>query len=196
MNKFCNKHGNLKLEDIQIEKIKWKTKDGEEKNGKQLRCRLCRREKDMKWKHDHREQHIASSTRWKKSNREHYNEWIRQDRLNNPEKHKKWSKTYREKKGVLRSLEESLRLRHMDIETYNKMLEKQNNVCALCLKPETRKSKRKGEICRLMIDHCHSTNIIRGLLCHNCNAGLGLFKDDIQVLKTAITYLEKHSHVE
>ena len=40
------------------------------------------------------------------------------------------------------------------------------------------------------IDHNHKTNKIRGILCGNCNMGLGHFKDNLDVLKNAIKYLE------
>lgn len=67
---------------------------------------------------------------------------------------------------------------------YNDLLVNQNNVCAICKKEcSTGRS--------LAVDHCHSTNVIRGLLCSNCNVGLGKFKDDIDLLKGAIKYLER-----
>lgn len=39
------------------------------------------------------------------------------------------------------------------------------------------------------IDHCHSTNTVRGALCNNCNTGLGMFKDSQELLKRAVFYL-------
>jgi len=42
----------------------------------------------------------------------------------------------------------------------------------------------------LVIDHCHTTGIVRGMLCHNCNRALGLMQDNTSVLKKAISYLE------
>ena len=41
------------------------------------------------------------------------------------------------------------------------------------------------------LDHDHKTHSIRGILCNNCNAGLGMFRDDAQLLNKAIGYLER-----
>lgn len=56
-------------------------------------------------------------------------------------------------------------------------------VCQICKKKDQKKA--------LAIDHCHSTGVIRGLLCDNCNRALGLFKDNIDNLKNAIKYLKE-----
>lgn len=42
----------------------------------------------------------------------------------------------------------------------------------------------------LVIDHCHKTLKVRGILCGQCNGGIGLLKDDINILRKAIKYLE------
>jgi hypothetical protein len=66
---------------------------------------------------------------------------------------------------------------------YNKMLQKQNNCCSIC-------NVNKADIKRdFAIDHCHITGEIRGLLCANCNTGIGMLKDDINILIKAIEYL-------
>lgn len=49
---------------------------------------------------------------------------------------------------------------------------------------------KKGKI----VDHCHVTGVIRGTICHHCNVGLGMFKDDIDLLKSAVRYLEAHRY--
>ncbi len=41
------------------------------------------------------------------------------------------------------------------------------------------------------IDHDHKTEKIRGVLCNNCNTALGLFDDNIKIMKDAIQYLEQ-----
>ena len=66
-------------------------------------------------------------------------------------------------------------------EEYNNMVLSQNNLCAICNNP----SKNKA----LAIDHNHKTGEVRGLLCHNCNLAIGLFKENISVFTSAIKYL-------
>lgn len=74
------------------------------------------------------------------------------------------------------------------INTYESMLQKQKGVCALCLRPETRKHQN-GAVKQLAVDHDHSTGRVRGLLCTDCNRGLGCFKDDLKALQAAVRYL-------
>ena len=73
-------------------------------------------------------------------------------------------------------------------EQYLKMFEAQKGCCAICKKQSLQKSGR------LAIDHCHITGAVRGLLCVKCNAGLGMLKDNIDLLKSAIVYLESFSN--
>jgi len=47
----------------------------------------------------------------------------------------------------------------------------------------------EGRGSRMVVDHCHKTSEVRGLLCHSCNVGLGNFRDDPRLLKKAIKYL-------
>lgn len=59
----------------------------------------------------------------------------------------------------------------------------QGGVCAICLSTE---SRGKG----WHVDHCHTTNEVRGILCNGCNVGLGYFKESLPALSAAINYLK------
>lgn len=61
------------------------------------------------------------------------------------------------------------------------MLEKQEGKCAICKQPPKNRA--------LHVDHCHATEKVRGLLCHGCNTGIGLFRDNPLLLQHAINYL-------
>ncbi len=69
-----------------------------------------------------------------------------------------------------------------------KLFNKQNNVCAICEEVGFKMNEHVKS--PLNVDHCHETGTVRGLLCHNCNRALGLFKDNIDVLQKAINYLK------
>lgn len=72
---------------------------------------------------------------------------------------------------------------------YLDLVQKQNNLCAICGCLETSLDKRLQLPKALAVDHCHQTGKIRGLLCSFCNTGLGQFKDNPDLLKKAIEYL-------
>ncbi len=67
---------------------------------------------------------------------------------------------------------------------YAAMLDAQGGCCAIC--GTTDPSPRKN----FCVDHCHDTNRIRGLLCTNCNTGIGSLKHDIKTMLRAIQYLQ------
>jgi len=73
-------------------------------------------------------------------------------------------------------------------EEYCDMLDRQKGCCAICKSPDAQNSRTYG---KLFIDHCHSTQKVRGLLCSKCNHAVGLFNDNAELLKTAINYLSK-----
>jgi hypothetical protein len=73
----------------------------------------------------------------------------------------------------------------IDEEDYLRLLEEQENSCAICGVHHS-----LGQHGRLSIDHCHTTGEVRGLLCHKCNFGIGQFNDDIALLIKAIRYLD------
>lgn len=49
-----------------------------------------------------------------------------------------------------------------------------------------------NENCKLCVDHCHTTGRIRGMICNNCNLGLGQLRDSQGLLLACKSYIEKH----
>tara|TARA_R110000868_G_scaffold25579_1_gene99680 strand:- start:32 stop:442 length:411 start_codon:yes stop_codon:yes gene_type:complete len=70
----------------------------------------------------------------------------------------------------------------------NKMFIAQDKKCMICKKQYSSASRQGG----LYIDHCHRTGKVRALLCSNCNTGLGMFKDNINILESSIAYLKQY----
>jgi hypothetical protein len=66
---------------------------------------------------------------------------------------------------------------------YDDLLVKQDGRCAICRSPGN-----NGR--RFAVDHDHDTKEVRGLLCGNCNRGLGYLQDDVSILKAALRYLQ------
>ena len=71
----------------------------------------------------------------------------------------------------------------MTQELYDTMLNEQQGVCAIC---GTLPNPDRA----LCVDHCHTTNKVRGLLCDKCNRILGQWKDDPATFSKAISYLQ------
>lgn len=67
------------------------------------------------------------------------------------------------------------------LEQYNDLLTKQNGKCAICFSVDKNRA--------LSVDHCHLTGQIRGLLCTSCNNALGLFKDNVETIIKAASYV-------
>ena len=71
-------------------------------------------------------------------------------------------------------------------EDYETMLTNQKHRCLICGSTDSYHNSGK-----FVVDHCHSTNQIRGLLCSHCNFGIGHFKDNSETLRSAASYLER-----
>jgi hypothetical protein len=78
---------------------------------------------------------------------------------------------------------------------YNNMVTEQGNTCALCKKPETAIDGQTGRIRDLCVDHCHKTGNVRGLLCSNCNRGIGHLKDSADLCYSAGDYLRSRGQL-
>jgi hypothetical protein len=67
-------------------------------------------------------------------------------------------------------------------EQWDQLFAEQRGLCAICRMEPIRHT-----------DHCHETGAIRGLLCRQCNIGLGMFLENMDLLERAIAYLARNA---
>jgi len=88
------------------------------------------------------------------------------------------------KKPVTKAIEKSNKLEKnyngLDLLGYKKLCDEQELKCAICLCISD----------KLVVDHHHVTLKVRALLCQQCNKGIGLFREKVEVLNEAIEYLK------
>lgn len=145
--------------------------------GKSARCRSCRNIKAREWQ------------RRNKGKAKDYYLRTREQRLTARRIYYQKNKKYlalmelkRFESNPERKLQKQLRARYkINVSDYKTLLEKQNNLCAICFTPP------KGT--RLSVDHCHKTKRVRGLLCRKCNAAIGLLNEDKGNIQRAMQYL-------
>ena len=73
----------------------------------------------------------------------------------------------------------------LTVEEYMEKLNYQNGVCAICQSNNNNRA--------LSVDHNHITGENRGLLCVNCNVGIGFLKEDIEILRKSIDYFQHYN---
>jgi hypothetical protein len=138
------------------------------------------RQRRAEWVQKNPDKAKAAADRWRANNRDqareaslkHYRE--NADKVNAAAAHRNRKRKF----GVTR-------------EEFESLLRTQDHKCAICKKPET--ATRKGKLKSLAVDHNHTTGKVRGLLCMACNIMIGNGREDSEVLRSAISYLEKHS---
>ena len=117
------------------------------------------------------------------NHRELQRQYSRNWNLNNPEKLVEIRQRYNgSDKGKNKRLREKYGI---SLEDYNKMFANQNGCCAICGRHQSQLPQP------LFVDHNHSTEKVRGLLCCRCNHLLGNSLDNPEILLIAIEYLIK-----
>lgn len=89
------------------------------------------------------------------------------------------SKAEKTQRSLLNRLRSKYRL---TLEQYLAMQGSQGGVCAIC----------KTEPKTWFIDHCHSTGKVRALLCMQCNTGIGMLRDNPELMESAASYIRRH----
>lgn len=157
------------------------------------------RQRMRDWRAKNPERDAENAKRWKETNPEKIRQYSiegEKRRQSDPERIDRKRKQVRERMRTLR-IEDPLKIMDSKLRsTYGISLEQfeelerfQKHGCAICQKPE--RMMARGKICRLAVDHCHESGEVRGLLCSNCNNGLGRFQHDLQLLERALEYLKK-----
>ena len=133
-----------------------------------------------------RDQERAKAKRWQVNNPEAYAAARRRSYAKNRDKHIARSKAYREthprasRAGVDRDRYVA-RVYGLPPGSYDAMLASQGHACAIC---------RVTFSGVAHVDHAHASRTVRGLLCANCNRGIGMFADQPDRLRAAAAYLE------
>ena len=149
-------------------------KDTRRKDMLNITCKTC----ICKYNQINREKNNKRSNEWYLKNKD----LVRSKAKEIYHKHKDKIKINSRKNHLLRKFK-------MSIDEYNTKLIQQNNRCKICEKSST------DEINNFAVDHCHSTGVVRGLLCRSCNTGIGKLKDSIELLKKAQLYIEKKGDI-
>jgi len=134
---------------------------------------------DKEYRKANKDKIDARIVAWKTANPEQRKNYYKNNKNHINAKSKAWHEANKDRVKHLNLV------RDFDItfEDYNKLLEKQNESCAICHRHQTEFDRA------LAVDHNHETGKVRGLLCLSCNNGLGRFKDNKDLLSEAIKYL-------
>jgi hypothetical protein len=120
------------------------------------------------------------------------------DRCKQKAYHRRWPERVRARSARFRAEQPDyartkwLERYDLTVTQYETMLTQQQGVCAICRHEETARH-RSGTVRSLAVDHDHETGEVRGLLCRECNRGLGAFDDNAALLESAARYLRKES---
>ena len=109
-------------------------------------------------------------------------------RYNNPESHER---NKMDRNIYLKNRKDSTRKWYLKTtygltpEQYENLYNDSDGRCYIC--------KEEKEY-YLHVDHNHKTGEVRGLLCNHCNRGIGIFKENINILESAIQYIRKYNY--
>lgn len=128
------------------------------KDGRRPECKSCKK---------------SQQNEWRFRNKEKWNAYMRKYNAEHP----------LSKKDKLQIRQRVLRCRYgLSIGEYDERLKKQNNQCLVCQKHTSELRKP------LIVDHCHKTGLVRGLLCFSCNRSIAILDKPV-LLERALSYI-------
>jgi len=132
-----------------------------------------------KYRDEHREEIRIRNKAWRIAHAEELKVYRKKYNDEHREEIKAWQQTYQEKRKILARIR---RYGITDIE-FNTLLEKQGGTCAVC---KMIGWNGKGP----HVDHNHKTGKVRGILCSNCNAAVGMMKDNRKIVQGLVEYMK------
>lgn len=105
-------------------------------------------------------------------------------------KNKEWIKNNPDKAERSRRNTTLKRLYGITLKDYEYMLHEQQGMCAICKTTDPGGAGKK-----FVVDHCHSSDKVRALLCGKCNCAIGLLNEDPALFDAAKQYLEHHQRI-
>lgn len=147
-------------------------------------CRDCNVNKDVSEYHRHRATKDRLQVICKACMAIRNKAW----KARNPQKLAEYERNRPRKPAHIRRDEQLRREYGISQIEYDQLVDRQCGRCAICQETPT---PTNGKRVALVVDHCHETGRIRGLLCTNCNVAIGHMKDDVGRLRAAISYLEE-----
>ena len=162
-------------------------KDNAQKNGLSPRCKMCRAKYAKEFRESpkgQRQKEYEKRPDVKVKNRKRSKEYEKSGK-----KIISARKYYDSEKGRNHHL---MRYHKITLKQYTEILLNQKGVCKICGLPETSPNGRGG-IKPLSVDHNHTTEKIRGLLCSKCNIMLGVALDNPDILISGAKYLKENS---
>jgi hypothetical protein len=139
-------------------------------------CCVCNERKHFNEFFNYKNKNDNKSYRCKECDSKARNNWS----LNNPKK------AYESMRG--RNLKQRFGI---SLDDYIRMFNDQGCKCAICGATENNTTGDRKDW-NFAVDHDHKTGKVRGILCNNCNRGLGLLRDSEELLRKAALYVEEH----
>jgi hypothetical protein len=149
-------------------------KDNRNIIGRRRLCKSCNAKRIKKYNENKPEKRKATLRKYREKNKEKINKANREYTSQEHVKLKRLGKIHKDKYG----------LTSWD---FLQMFKEQNGKCKICGTEKFYSHEGKANI--PVVDHCHKTGNVRGLLCNNCNRGIGLLKDDKDIVFKAYNYL-------
>lgn len=161
------------------------------KYGRRSQCKACRKVRDVAYVRANSEKAKAYQSSYRLANRERLRVRDRER-----DKHRKSKPEYRERRAELNKIQYArnrekyrnfyLKKKYsLTEQEYQQMYEAQDGLCAICGNPPNSDGQ-------LAVDHDHKSGLVRGLLCNDCNIGIGRLGDDVSRLESAVAYLRRY----